>query len=69
MYDAFDAAAEKTRAFAFRLGSYVAVVAIPGERGIEVRRTMEEAHHYSVYADADTLLLLVTEVIALSQEV
>jgi hypothetical protein len=60
VYDSFDRACEVARSYRFRPGSYVVKLVVPEESDVEYRQTFEDPRHYTIYAESELILTLVT---------
>jgi hypothetical protein len=58
VYDAFDAACAVAVEIRYGPGSYLAMLSLPSDHGLEVVQTGRNQHHYTIYADAEVLLRL-----------
>ena len=56
VYDDFDAACAVAAEIRFGPGSYLAMISLPPDHGLEVVQTGRNQHHYTIYAEADVLL-------------
>ena len=63
VYDSFAHACEVAAARGFSLGSYVAVLTLANPELHEVSPYGLDEHHYTIFGNAEELILLVTEVI------
>jgi hypothetical protein len=59
VFDSLAYAKNRARAFRFLLGGWIVPIRIPGHAGIEVEKTGNDRHHFTVYATPDMLLSLV----------
>ena len=59
VYDDLDRAIDRAQAARFRVGTYVARLALPEDGRIDVQQTTADPHHYHLYAEPDALLELV----------
>ena len=58
VYDDFDYTVARTRKFP-KMGSYIATLVVPDDGSIEFAKTMDDEHHYTIYALAERVLQLV----------
>jgi hypothetical protein len=58
VYDDLEYTMSRTREFP-KMGSYIAKLVIPDDGSIEFAKTMDDEHHYSIYAPPEQLLPLV----------
>lgn len=63
VYDDFAHASDVAAARGFSLGSYVAALTLPNPDRHEVSHYGLDEHHYTIFGDAEELMLLVSEVI------
>lgn len=56
VYDDFDQACEVAASIRFRRGSYLATISLPAGHTIEVVQTGMNEHHFTIFADAESLL-------------
>ncbi len=61
VYDSVDYACELAAAGGYRIGSYIAKISLPAGHGLDIVQTGRDKHHYTIFADAATLLALVRE--------
>lgn len=59
VYDDFDRACTIARRFRFRFGSYVVRVGLGDASTVECKQTSRNQHHYTIYAEPETILALV----------
>ncbi len=59
VYDDFDRACQIAERFRFRFGSYLARVVLDDASAVECRQTSRDKHHYTIYAEPETILGLV----------
>jgi hypothetical protein len=59
VYDDFDQACEVAASIRYRRGSYLAVISLPADHAIEVAQTGRNPHHFTMFAEAETILALV----------
>ena len=57
--DDFEQACVVAAQIHFRAGRYVAAIELPPEHGLEIVQTGKNRHHYTIFADAESLLALV----------
>lgn len=59
VYDDYDRACRIAARFRFRFGSYLARVVLGDESPVECRQTSRDKHHYTIYAEPETIMALV----------
>ena len=59
VYDDFDRVCRIAQRFKFRFGSYVVRVVLSDASSVECRQTSRDKHHYTIYAEPETIMALV----------
>jgi hypothetical protein len=58
VFDDLDYTKSRAREFP-KMGTYIATLVVPDDGSIEFAKTMDDEHHYSIYAPPERLLPLV----------
>jgi hypothetical protein len=59
VYDDFDRACKIAARFRFRFGTHLVRVALSDASTVECRQTSRDRHHYTIYAEPETIMALV----------
>jgi hypothetical protein len=59
VYDDFDRACQIAQRFKYRFGSYIVRVVLSDESPVECKQTSRDQHHYTIYAEPETIMALV----------
>ena len=60
VYDSLDHATARVRIARYRLGRWLAAIAVPEDEAIEVVQSGRDEHHFTLYSSPEQLLRLVT---------
>jgi hypothetical protein len=56
VYDEFESACEVAARIRFQAGRFIATIVLPPGHAVEIVQTGRNRHHYTIFADAETLL-------------
>jgi hypothetical protein len=59
VYSSLDRACQVSKAFHFRLGSYVATIRVPEDGTVDFRQTTADNQHFTIYAEPDVIFSFV----------